>query len=453
MSLVRGLYSLLWNAAAPLAPLRLAWRARREPGYRESIGERYGRYRDAAPPRILWVHAVSLGETRAAAPLVQRLRLAYPDAKILITHMTATGRAAGRDLFGDTVVQAWLPYDAPFAVRRFLAHFRPCAGLLMETELWPNVVALAREAGVPLYLVNARMSAKSARLYAAFPALTRPMFGALSGIAAQTDADAARLAALGGPRPAITGNLKFDAAAAANAQALGRELRMRFGETRPVWVAASTRDGEEAMILDALAARPLPARTLTVIVPRHPQRFAAVADLLRQRAIPFVRRSENALVADDIGVVLGDSIGEMGGYFTAADVAFVGGSLAPLGGQNLIEPIGLGVPTIVGPHMFNFADATAKALAAGAAVEAADAQAVVATVAALLDDAPRRKAMHDAALAFHAAHRGAADRLMAWLRPRLDAALAARTERADEHAPDNNARADARNEGPGAVSP
>ena len=427
MNPARGLYSLLWNAAAPLAPLRLAWRGRREPGYRELIGERYGRYSGAAPPLVLWVHAVSLGETRAAAPLVERLRRAYPDTTILITHMTATGRAAGRDLFGDSVHQAWLPYDAPFAVRRFLAHFRPCAGLLMETELWPNVVALARESSVPLYLVNARMSAKSARFYAAFPSLTRPMFAALSGIAAQTDADAARLATLGAPQPVVTGNLKFDAATATRgAELLGRELKARFGESRPVWVAASTRDGEEAMILDALAARPLPMGTLTVIVPRHPQRFAVVADLLRDRAIPFARRSDNAAIADDIAVVLGDSMGEMASYFTAADVAFIGGSLAPLGGQNLIEPISLGLPTIVGPHMFNFADATAKAVAAGAAVEVADANALVTTVATLLSDAPRRKTMHDAALAFHAAHRGATDRLIAWLAPRLDAAIAAR---------------------------
>ena len=429
MNPVRGLYSLLWNAAAPLAPLRLAWRGRREPGYRKLIGERYGRYQGAAPPLVLWLHAVSLGETRAAAPLVERLRRAYPQATVLITHMTATGRAAGRDLFGDSVQQAWLPYDAPFAVRRFLAHFRPCAGLLMETELWPNLVALAREAHVPLYLVNARMSAKSARLYAAFPALTRPMLAALSGVAAQTDADAARLAALGAPQPVVTGNLKFDAAAATrDAESLGRELKVRFGEARPTWVAASTRDGEEAMILDALAARPLPAGTLTVIVPRHPQRFAAVADLLRERAVPFARRSDNAPVTDDIAVVLGDSIGEMEAYFTAADVAFIGGSLAPLGGQNLIEPIGLGLPTLVGPHMFNFADATQKALAARAAVEVADANALIATVAALLADAPRRQAMHDAALSFHAAHVGAADRLMGWLAPRLDAAIAAGSE-------------------------
>jgi len=423
MDPTRRLYSLLWSAALPLAPLRLAWRGRREPGYRDHVGERFGRYRDAAPPRILWVHAVSLGETRAAAPLVERLRRAHPEATVLLTHMTATGRAAGRELFGDGVRQAWLPYDAPFAVRRFLAHFKPCVGLLMETELWPNLVALAHDADVPIYLVNARMSEKSARGYARFPALTRPMFAALSGVAAQTGADAARIAALGAPAPVVTGNLKFDAAVADNGEALGRELKWRFGETRPTWVAASTRDGEEAMILDALSACRLPTGALTVIVPRHPQRFGVVADLLQARAIPFVRRSSNAPVTADIEVVLGDSIGEMAGYFTAADVAFVGGSLLPLGGQNLIEPLCLGLPTLVGPHMFNFADATEKALAAGAAVEVANAATLIATVAALFEDAPRRRAMRDAALAFHAAHRGATDRLLAWLEPQIDAAM------------------------------
>ena len=425
MSPIRGLYSLLWCAALPFAPLRLLWRGRREPGYREHLGERYGRYLGTAPPRILWVHAVSLGETRAAAPLVERLRRAHPDATVLLTHMTATGREAGRALFGDGVLQAWLPYDAPFAVRRFLAHFRPCAGLIMETELWPNLVELSRAAGVPIYLVNARMSTRSARLYAAFPALTRPMLRALSGVAAQTDADAARLAALGAPVAVVTGNLKFDAATPDAGQTLGREFRARFGEARPVWVAASTRDGEEALILDALAAGALPAGTLTVIVPRHPQRFAAVAELLRRRGMPFVLRSSNAPVTADVEVVLGDSMGEMAGYYAAADVAFVGGSLLPLGGQNLIEPIGAGRPTLVGPHMFNFAEATEKARSAGAAVLVADAGALVATVAALLRDAPRRQAMRDAALAFHRAHHGAADRLATWLAPRIGAAIAA----------------------------
>jgi 3-deoxy-D-manno-octulosonic-acid transferase len=246
------------------------------------------------------------------------------------------------------------------------------------------------------------------------------MMAALSGVAAQTDADAARLAALGAPAAVVTGNVKFDVAPTSAGQALGREFRARFGETRPVWVAASTRDGEEAMILDALVPRGLPQRALTVIVPRHPQRFAAVADLLRRRGKPFVLRSSNAPVTADVEVVLGDSMGEMAAYYAAADIAFVGGSLLPLGGQNLIEPIGAGRPTLIGPHMFNFADAAEKALAAGAAIEVEDAAALVARVAELIGDAPRREAMRTAALAFHAAHHGAADRLAAWLAPRLD---------------------------------
>jgi 3-deoxy-D-manno-octulosonic-acid transferase len=308
-------------------------------------------------------------------------------------------------------------------VRAFLAHFRPRAGLVMETELWPNLVALAHEAKVPLYLVNARMSARSARGYARVPALSRPMLAALSGVAAQTEADATRLAELGAPTAVVTGNLKFDVGAPDAGEALGREFRLRFGATRPAWVAASTRDGEEAMILDALAANRLPPGTLTVIVPRHPQRFDAVAELLRQRGIPFVRRSSNAPVTADIDVVLGDSMGEMPGYFAAADVAFVGGSLLPLGGQNLIEPISMGQPTLVGPHMFNFAEAATGAIAAGAAIEVADARALVHEVAELLGDAHRRATMRGIALAFHAAHRGAADRLWAWLAPRISAAL------------------------------
>lgn len=424
---MRTLYNLCWHLALPFLPLRLWWRARREPGYRERIGERYGRYGSGGgAPRdpVLWVHAVSLGETRAAAPLIGRMKRAYPDATVLLTHMTATGRAAGRLLFGDGVVQAWLPYDVPFAVRAFLARYRPRAALIVETELWPNLVALAHDAGVPVFLVNARMSEKSAAGYARVPSLARPMLASLAGVAAQSEADAARLAALGSPMPVVTGNLKFDADIDEGALALGRELRMRFGEVRPVWLAGSTRDGEEALILEAIAARALPRATLTVIVPRHPQRFDEVAALLLQRGIPFVRRSDNAPVPEDTSVVLGDSMGEMAGYCAAADIVFVGGSLLPLGGQNLIEPIAAGRPTLVGPHMFNFAEATEKALAAGAALEIADAGALIAEVAALLGDPARRNAMREAAVRFHAAHRGAADRLWAWLAPQLDMALA-----------------------------
>jgi 3-deoxy-D-manno-octulosonic-acid transferase len=421
---MRTLYSLLWLLALPLLPVRLWWRGRREPGYRARIAERYGRYGVAPRSPVLWVHAVSLGETRAAAPLVERLKEAHPDATVLLTHMTATGREAGHALFGERVVQAWLPYDVPFAVRGFLAHFRPRAGILLETELWPNLLAGARAAGIPMWLVNARLSERSAARYARVPALSRPMFASLRGVAAVATADAARFVALGAPAPVVTGNLKFDANVPDAALALGGELRQRFGLTRRIWVAASTRDGEEALILDALAAHPLPAGTLTVIVPRHPQRFVAVAELLRERGIGFARRSDNAAVPADVGIVLGDSMGEMLAYCAAADVVFVGGSLLPLGGQNLLEPIATGRPTLVGPHMFNFAEATQRALAAGAAMQVADASALLAALTALLVNPARREAMREAALAFHAVHRGAAERLWNWLAPQLAAALA-----------------------------
>ncbi len=225
---------MLWYFALPLLPLRLAWRARREPDYARHVGERFGRYPGGRHEGIvLWVHAVSLGETRAAAPLIERLLQAFPETTLLLTHMTATGRAAGRAMFGERVVQAWLPYDLPFAVRGFLARFRPRAGIIMETELWPNLVAAMRAAGVPLFLVNARLSARSAQGYARAPGLVRPMLAALSGVAAQADADAQRLAALGAPSPIVTGNLKFDAAVPDAAIALGRELRARFGDDAP----------------------------------------------------------------------------------------------------------------------------------------------------------------------------------------------------------------------------
>ena len=423
-SRIRLVYTLLWYLVLPLLPPRLAWRARKEPGYAQHVGERFGRYPDGPHEGIvLWIHAVSLGETRAAAPLIERMLQEFPESTLLLTHMTATGRAAGHAMFGERVVQAWLPYDLPFAVRGFLARFRPRVGIIMETELWPNLVAAMRAAGVPLFLVNARLSARSARGYARAPGLVRPMLAALSGVAAQAGDDAHRLAALGAPSPIVTGNLKFDVTVPDAAIALGRELRARFGDGRPVLVAGCTRDGEEAMLLDALAQSPLPDNALVVIVPRHPQRFATVAELFARRGVPFARRSDNAPVAADVGVVLGDSMGEMPAYYAAADVVFVGGGLLPLGGHNLIEAIAAGKPTLVGPHMFNFAEATANALAAGAAVEVADANALVATVASLLRDPARRASMRAAALAFHAAHSGAADRLWAWLAPQIEAAL------------------------------
>lgn len=417
---MRSLYTFLWWIVLPWLPLRLWWRGRREPGYRTRIGERFGRYADPAPAGgALWIHAVSLGETRAAAPLVARLAHEFPGVTILLTHMTATGRDAGAALFGDRVVQSWLPYDVPFAVRAFLDRFAPRAGLLMETEVWPNLTMQCARAGVPLFLVNARLSERSLRGYRKFARVTQPMFAALAGVAAQTAADAARLRDAGARDVAVTGNLKFDVTIGDDMRARGHALRESFGAGRPVWLAASTREGEETLILDALARAELPAETVTVIVPRHPQRFDDVAKLLSERGLRYVRRSADARLPADVSLVLGDSLGELPAYYVAADAAFVGGSLLPHGGQNLIEAIALGTPTLVGPHTWNFAEATTQAIAAQAAVRVAGAPDLAAEIGELLRDPLRRERMRDAALAFHAAHRGATDRLWAWLSPKI----------------------------------
>ena len=421
----RALYTLLWFVALPLLPLRLWWRGRKEPGYRQFIGERFGRYRGTqrrGASGVLWIHAVSLGETRAVAPLVERVLRDRPDLSLLLTHMTATGHEAGRALFGPRVMQTWLPYDIPFAVRAFLSRFTPCAGVLVETELWPNLVAECTARGIALFLVNARMSDRSAAGYGRIAALTRSMLESFAGIAAQTSADAKQFCDLGARHVVISGNLKFDFPIPESAHALGREFRARIGENRPVWVAASTREGEEALICDALgkpAAKEMPAGTLALMVPRHPQRFEAVAQLLSERGIPFLRRSENISVTAETKVMLGDSIGEMLAYYAASDVAFVGGSLLPLGGQNLIEPIALGVPTLIGPHTFNFSEASSQAIEMGAALRVDDANALIAEVAKLLRDRAKREAMRVASEAFCAVHRGGADRLWNWLAPKL----------------------------------
>ena len=418
---MRLVYTLLWWLLLPVLPLRLWWRGRREPGYRANVGERFGFYRCAAHATgALWIHAVSLGETRAIAPLIERLQRDAPARPILLTHMTATGREAGRTLFGDRVMQAWLPYDVPFAVRRFLEHFRPRAGLLVETELWPNLTAAVARTGVPLLLINARLSERSAQGYRRVALLSRPLLRAIAGIAAQSEADAGRLRDLGAQHVVVTGNLKFDVAVTPAQRHQGAALRALFGADRPVLMLASTRGGEEALLLDALARTDaLPAATLIVIVPRHPQRFDAVAALLDERRVPYARRSANAPIGASTRVVLGDSLGEMFAYYGACDVAFVAGSLLPLGGQNLIESIAVGVPTLIGPHMFNFAEASEAALAAGAALRIRDADEMFAVAARLLGDRGERERMRENAQTFIAAHRGAIDRLWAWLEPRL----------------------------------
>lgn len=362
---------------------------------------------------MIWVHAVSVGETRAAQPLIEGLLAAWPDHDILLTGMTPTGREAGASVYqnwGGRVLQAYLPYEYPWAIAAFFRHFRPRFGILMETEVWPNLLAEARAHEVPVYLANARLSARSAKGYARIAALANPAFAALAGVAAQTEGDAQRLLALGAAPVTVCGNLKFDVAPAADRLALGESWRAGL-HGRAVWLAASTREGEEALILDAWAAR-AEQGALLVLVPRHPQRFDEVAALLTARGLSFVRRSQG-MPDENTQVWLGDSMGEMPAYYAMADLAFIGGSLLPLGGQNLIEAAACGCPVVIGPHTFNFRQATEDSIAAGAALRVTDAQALVDVVADLLSDQGRLAAMRQAAMQFAAAHRGAAARMLA----------------------------------------
>jgi 3-deoxy-D-manno-octulosonic-acid transferase len=399
----------------PWALLHLAWRARKQPAYLEHVGERFGIFPNNMPSRVIWIHAVSVGETRAAEPLIKALQARHPEHRILLSHGTPTGRQTGMDLYGDRVARCYLPYDFGWASRRFLRHFRPVVGVFMETEIWPNLICASVHSAVPVYLVNARMSEKSARGYRRIGRLTRDALSRLSGIGAQTNHDAQRLLGLGARAVTITGNIKFDRLAPAEMVALGATLRASFGAQRPVFLAASTREGEETMILDVLAHLAVP-ELLTVIVPRHPQRFEEVVSLAKQRGYKVQRRSENRPIDADTHIVIGDSMGEMFAYYAACDVAFIGGSLLPLGGQNLLEACAVGRPVIVGPHMFNFEEATRGAIDAGAAIRVADAGKLGFTIDQLLSDVDRRRAMSEAGRRFTEAHRGATVKTLELLR-------------------------------------
>jgi len=410
---MRLLYSLAWIAILPFALLHLLRRARKQPAYLKHWGERLGLAPKLDGRPVLWLHAVSAGETRAAAPLVRALQARHPDHAILLSHATPTGRATGRELFGAAVIQCYLPYDFPPLVRLFLQRTRPRLGVVMETEIWPNLYAACARRGIPLFLVNARLSEQSARGYRRFRALTAPALRSLAGIAAQTEADARRLVELGANDVQIAGNVKFDVTPAAATEARAQALREQFSG-RFVFLAASTREGEEAMLLEALAGLDIPD-LLIVLVPRHPQRFDAVAAWLERQQSPFVRRSAGQPVPPDTRVFLGDSMGELAAYYAAADLAYVGGSLLPLGGQNLIEAAAAGCPALIGPHTWNFSEATEQAVACGAALRVADVGELARELESLYRQPDVRRQMHAAGLRFAAANRGATERVMAML--------------------------------------
>jgi 3-deoxy-D-manno-octulosonic-acid transferase len=450
--MIRWLYALAMTCAQPLLRRRLARRGRVESGYLGAIGERFGRYASpvlagageaddagaalstltstTASPSLpaqtgwVWIHAVSLGETRAAAVLLAELRRQQPDLRLLLTHGTATGRAEGLSLLREGDCQVWQPWDAPGAVSRFLDHFKPRIGILLETEVWPNLTAACRQRGVPLLLVNARLSAKSLARASALAWLARPAYRALTAVYAQTLDDAHRLALLGAPVKGVLGNLKFDAEPQAAVLAHGRDWRAGWQAAcgLPVIAFAVSREGEEALLLEAIAALSASRRQSVqwLIVPRHPQRFDGVAALVQASGCRLSRRSTwpdsgpptatAPSVSPDDGpsVWLGDSLGEMPLYYALSDVALLGGSFLPLGGQNLIEAAACGCPVVMGPHTFNFAQAAANSAAAGSAFEVASMSAALARAFELVHDPVQLNASRAAADRFVRLHKGAA---------------------------------------------
>ncbi len=414
-------YSLLMTLVALLLPLKLLWRGLKQPEYRQHVRERYGYYTQTVTAPLIWVHCVSVGETRATQPLIHALLEQYPQHQILITHGTPTGRDTGRQLFSQhitqgRVLQAYLPVDTPGASKRFLAHFKPVLGLLMETELWFHVIDQATRQHIPVALLSARLSAKSAAGYARLGSLTRQGLQQLALVASQTAADAERLQALGAPHPIICGNLKFDVTPPTDSADKGAALRQLIGQDRTVLMAASTREGEESLILDAVQGTDV----LTLLVPRHPQRFAEVESLLKSRGLRYVLRTDLVQPLNaDVQVVLGNSMGEMYTYYAASDFAVMGGSLQPLGGQNLIEAAAMGVPTILGPHMFNFTQVAQAAVLADAAVQLKEVSELHGMIAALAKDKVKVRTMAEAAKGFTLQHRGTTERLMMAIAPLL----------------------------------
>ncbi len=401
------LYTLLLYAALPWFLARLWWRGRSEPGYRTDVAERFGYGAPRAHGKLLWVHAVSVGEARASAPLVRALQQAYPDHDVLVTCLTASGRETLKQVFGESVQVAWLPYDLPGAVRRFLEGYRPRLGVMVETEVWPHLLAACRSFGVPVLLANARMSQRSARRYQRLARLSRPAFASLAAVCAQGPADARRLRLLGAGEITVAGSLKFDIAPDPAKDRDGRALKRSLGG-RKVLLLASTRDGEEEILLAQCGD--LGGDVLIVLVPRHQQRFEAVGELAQRLGFAVARRSLGEAPGPGHGLYLGDTMGEMPFYYALADVAVIGGSFAPLGGQNLIEACAAGTPVVVGPHMFNFADVTRLAVRTQAAVQAPDAVGALRAARGLLGDPALRARMGDAGRRLCERHQGAAAR-------------------------------------------
>ncbi|MDX1253367.1 MAG: lipid IV(A) 3-deoxy-D-manno-octulosonic acid transferase [Gammaproteobacteria bacterium] len=407
---MRHLYSLILYLLTPLALLRLAWRGLRAPDYWRRWPERFGFFPAPARGGAIWVHAVSVGEFQAALPLIKALMARYPAAPVVVTTTTPTGSARVKAALGDAVFHVYAPYDLPGAVSRFLDRIRPQVAVIMETELWPNLFHGCGRRGIPVILANARLSERSAAGYRRIAGLTRQTLGCLAAIAAQSEADAQRLISLGADaaRVRVTGNIKFDIAIPVGLHEHAAALRHDLGATRPVWIAASTHEGEDEVILEAhtLVRQRLPG-ALLVLAPRHPERFARVAQLARKQGYGVVLRSDRRPCDHTTAVFIGDSMGELMLFYAAADTAFVGGSLVPTGGHNMLEPAALGLPVITGPHTFNFAQVGQMLIDAGAARQVNNARELAEVVIDDLHDADLRQSIGEKGRQIVAQNKGA----------------------------------------------
>jgi len=413
---MHSLYNLLLYMALPFALLRLLWRSRRLPAYRDRWGERLGYYDGADLKARFWIHAVSVGEVQAAQPVIRHLLERYPDAGVMVTTTTPTGSARLRALWGERVRHVYVPYDMRPAVERFLDAVAPRLVLIMETEVWPNLLAACQDRTIPVVLANARLSQRSASGYARLGAFARETFSRFTVIAAQAQADAARFVQLGAPpeRVQVTGSIKFDLHLPASLREQAEVMRRLWGCERPVWVAASTHDGEEELLLTVhRQVRATHPDALLVLVPRHPDRFERIAALIAREGMPLARRSTQAPCTGETAVFLGDTMGELQVFLAAADIAFFGGSLVKVGGHNLLEAAAVGVPSVIGPYSFNFATITRLMVAEGAAAQVADAAGLTRQVSDWLGDATERARVGENALRVMAENRGALPRLLA----------------------------------------
>lgn len=415
---MRFIYTIALYLLVPGVFVRLGWRSLRAPEYRRRWGERLSFYSGARLPQLdgaIWVHAVSVGEVEAASPLVTALKAKYPHTPLVVTTMTPTGSRRVRDIFGDEVFHVYVPYDLPGAVNRFLDRVRPRVAVIMETELWPNLFRGCARRGVPVVVANARLSERSARGYRRVRGLIRDVLRDVTVIAAQSRADATRFRALGAHSESVqvTGSIKFEISLRASLREQAEVLRGQLGRDRPVWIAASTHEGEDEQILDALdRIRHSNPNTLLVLVPRHPERFARVASLCRRHGLETVQRSAGESPTPSTDVYLGDTLGELTLMYAASDVAFVGGSLVAVGGHNMLEPAALGLPVVTGPHTFNFEEITEMLLAVDGARQIHNTEELASVTDTLLRDANLRHTLGENARRFVENNKGARDQLL-----------------------------------------